>query len=104
MIQNTRCCLRQHSPLHEAAKPRRAADEPLRGVDPLQEVTGKALDDGLHVGGTAPDELHHLQYHTGGSVLVWLVATQPSVGLEWSAEPGDPDKVIAGKGGAQVTF
>lgn len=59
MIQNTRCCLRQHSPLHEAAKPRRAADEPLRGVDPLQEVTGKALDDGLHVGGTAPDELHH---------------------------------------------
>lgn len=28
----------------------------------------------------------------------------PSVGLEWSEEPGDPDKVIAGKGGAQVTF
>lgn len=65
MIQNTPRCLRQHSPLHEATKPRRAADEPLRRVNPLQEVTGKALDDGLHVGGTAPDELHHLQYHSG---------------------------------------
>lgn len=65
MIQNAPCCLRQHSPLHEAAKPRWAADEPLRGVDPLQEVTREALDDGLHVGGTAPDELYHLQYHTG---------------------------------------
>lgn len=60
MIQNTPCC----SPVHEAAKPRRAAYEPLRGVNFLQEVTGEALDDGLHVGGTALDELHHLQYHT----------------------------------------
>lgn len=40
---------RQHSPLHEAPEPGQAADEPLGGVNLLQEVTGEVLDDGLHV-------------------------------------------------------
>lgn len=53
---------RQHSPLYETAKPGWAADEPLRGVDLLQEVIGETLDDGPHVRGTALHELHHLQH------------------------------------------
>lgn len=55
-------CSRQHLPLYETTKPGRAADEPLRGVDLLQEVTGETLYDGLHVRGTALHELHHLQH------------------------------------------
>lgn len=54
---------RWHSPLHEAPKPGQAADEPLRGVDLLQEVIGEALEDGLHVRGTALHEFHHLKHH-----------------------------------------
>lgn len=61
VMQNIPLCSRQHSPLHEAPKPGQAADEPPRGVN-LQEVTGETLDDGLHVGGAALHELHHLQH------------------------------------------
>lgn len=58
--------LRQHSPLHEAPKPGQATNEPLRGVNLLQEVR-EALDDGLHVRRAALHELYHLQ-HTAGTV------------------------------------
>lgn len=80
VVRNIPLCSRQHSPLHKTPKPGNAADEPLRGVNLFQEVTGEALDDGLHVGGTALHELHHLQ-HQRYSVLAWLVDTGPSVGL-----------------------
>lgn len=66
VMQNIQLCLRQHSPLHEAPKPGHATNEPLRGVNLLQEVR-EALDDGLHVCSTALHELHHLQ-QTAGTV------------------------------------
>lgn len=62
VMQNIPLCSRQHSPLHKAPKPGQAADELPRGVNLLQEVTGETLDDGLHVGGAALHELHHLQH------------------------------------------
>ena len=87
MMQNIPVCLRQHSPLHEAPKPGQATDEPLRGVNLLQEVIGEALDDGLHVRGTALHELHHLQ-HTAETVNAHTANGHPGLQWDWNGLRG----------------